>query len=125
MTKKHNPLFLKSSEAARSQIRELTIDDVKTVIDRGGPIELLDVREDHEWIKGHLPMAEHLGRGILERDIEKKLPDLATEIVVYCGGGFRSALAAESLGRMGYHNVYSMAGGYSAWLARGFPVTKD
>lgn len=108
--------------AARKNIRELSVDEVKAMLDRREAFILLDVREDHEWAQGHLPRAEHLGRGILERDIELRYPDTATAIVVYCGGGYRSALAAESLQLMGYSNIRSMWGGFRGWLEKDYPV---
>ena len=120
MAKHHNPRFLKITDAVREHIRELTVDDVKGKLDRNEKFTLVDVREDNEWAKGHLPRAIHIGRGVLERDVEDQIPDLGTEIVLYCGGGFRSALAAESLERMGYTNVYSMDGGYRGWTEKSY-----
>src|SRR3954466_9160271 len=111
---KHTPRFLKIVEDTRSRIKENTIADVKAMLDRGEKFHLVDVREESEWAAGHLPSAEHLGKGIIERDIEKAVPDVDAEIVLYCGGGFRSALAAENLARMGYRNVTSMDGGFRA-----------
>jgi rhodanese-related sulfurtransferase len=119
MAKKHNPGFERLCEAARTRVRELTIADVKRRLDAGERFHLVDVREDHEWCKGRLPHAVHLGRGILERDVESQIPDLKADIVLYCGGGYRSALAAESLQKMGYSNVTSMAGGYRGWTEAG------
>jgi rhodanese-related sulfurtransferase len=118
----HNPAFLKLVEHAKRQVREATIADVKRKFDAGEPFYFIDVREDHEFVKDHAKGAVHLGRGILERDIESRIPDKGTEIVLYCGGGFRSALAAESLGRMGYTNVTSMTGGIRAWREAGYPL---
>ena len=118
----HNPAFLKLVEDAKRQVREATIADVKKKLDAGEPFHFIDVREDHEFTKDHAKGAVHLGRGILERDIESKIPDKGAVIVLYCGGGFRSALAAESLGRMGYRNVISMAGGIRAWREAGYPL---
>ena len=118
----HNAAFLKLVEQARRQIRETTIADVKRKMDAKEPFYFIDVREDHEFAKDHAKGAVHLGRGILERDIESKIPSKGAEIVLYCGGGFRSALAAESLGRMGYTNVTSMAGGIRAWREAGYPL---
>lgn len=121
MAKQHSPRFLKISEEARNNVREVDNAEVKRRLDQKDTrLLVLDVREDHEWDKGHVPGATHLGRGILERDIEKLAPDVNQELVLYCGGGFRSALAAESLQRMGYRNVYSMAGGYSGWTEKGY-----
>lgn len=116
---KHSPRFLRISEAARSDVRETTIDEVQARLDRGDVFRLIDVREESEWTAGHLPQAEHLGRGILERDIEERVPDTAAPIVLYCGGGYRSALAAKSLQEMGYTNVLSLAGGIRAWRDAG------
>ncbi len=121
MAKQHSPRFLKISEEARAKVHEVSNVDVKRRLDaKDAKLQVIDVREDHEWNAGHVPGAVHLGRGILERDVEKLVPDVDREIVLYCGGGFRSALAAESLQRMGYRNVHSMAGGYSGWLEKGY-----
>lgn len=125
MAKQHSPGFLKLAEAARSRVVECSSEEVKGRLDRGERFVLLDVREDHEWQGGHLIGAEHLARGILERDIEERYPDPATDIVLYCGGGYRSAMAAESLGRMGYRRVRSMAGGWRGWVEKGYPTQKD
>lgn len=122
---KHNPGFLKLVEEARQQIQECTVEQVKCKLDRGGVFEFLDVREDHEYAQDHARGARHLGRGILERDIETVIPDKQAEIVLYCGGGYRSALAAESLRRMGYSNVTSMIGGIKAWRDAGYPMSRD
>ena len=119
---RHNPAFEKLVEQAKQQVREATIADVKRKLDAGQPFHFIDVREDHEFAKDHAKGARHLGRGILERDIETIIPDKGAEIVLYCGGGFRSALAAESLGRMGYTHVVSMAGGIRAWREAGYPL---
>jgi rhodanese-related sulfurtransferase len=121
---KHTPGFLKIVEDARSRVRELTVDDVKKKLDRGERFHLVDVREESEWAKGHLPRAEHLGKGIIERDIETRIPDATAEIILYCGGGFRSALAADALQKMGYTNVWSMDGGWRGWTEAGLPVEK-
>jgi rhodanese-related sulfurtransferase len=96
--------------------------DVKDRLARGERFMLVDVREDHEWQAGHLPGAIHIGKGIIERDIETKVPDPATEMVLYCGGGFRSALAADNLQKMGYTNVISMDGGFRGWKDAGLPT---
>ncbi|MGE0608583.1 MAG: rhodanese-like domain-containing protein [Pirellulales bacterium] len=116
---KHSPRFLRISEQARANISETTIDEVQARLDSGETFRLIDVREESEWAAGHLPQAEHLGRGILERDIEERIPDTAAPIVLYCGGGYRSALAAQSLQQMGYTNVLSLAGGIRAWRDAG------
>jgi rhodanese-related sulfurtransferase len=119
---KHSPGFLRIVDDARSRIRELTVDDVKAMLDRGERFHLVDVREESEWMKGHLPTARHLCKGILERDVEEAIPDRGAKIVLYCGGGFRSALAADNLQKMGYIDVYSMDGGWRGWNERGFTV---
>jgi rhodanese-related sulfurtransferase len=123
MGKHHSPRFLQIVQEAKKQIREITIEEVKIRLDRGENLCLVDVREESEWAKDHLPGAIHLGKGIIERDIESRLPDTAAEIILYCGGGFRSALAAENLQRMGYSNVLSMDGGIRGWRDKGYPLT--
>ena len=119
---KHTPQFLAIVDDARSRVRECSVADVKDRLARGERFMLVDVREDHEWQAGHLPGAVHIGKGVIERDIETKIPDPATEIVLYCGGGFRSALAADNLQKMGYTNVISMDGGFRGWKDAGLPV---
>ena len=121
---KHNPGFLKLVEEARTRIQEYTIAEVKAKLDRGEGFHFIDVREDNEFATDHARGAVHLGRGILERDIETVIPDKHAEIVLYCGGGFRSALAADNLGKMGYTNVSSMDGGIRAWREAGYPIEK-
>lgn len=123
MATKHSPAFEKLCEAARGRVTEVSADLLTKRLQAGEPFVLIDVREDHEWDQGHLPKAVHLGRGILERDIEVAYPDSRTEIVLYCGGGYRSALAAESIGKMGYTNVKSLSGGFRGWVERGLAVT--
>ena len=118
----HSPRFLKICEEARSRIEEVSVDEVAERLKRGDRFELVDVREDSEVARGRIKGARHLGRGVLERDVEKAFPDPNTDIVLYCGGGYRSALAAESLTRMGYENVRSMAGGWRAWTGKGLPT---
>ncbi|MEW6248409.1 MAG: rhodanese-like domain-containing protein [Nitrospirota bacterium] len=118
----HNPGFLKLVEDAKRRIKECTIAEVKAKLDRGERFHFIDVREDHEFAKDHAKGARHLGRGIIERDIETVIPDKQAEIILYCGGGFRSALAADSLRRMGYANVVSMDGGIRAWREAGYPM---
>ncbi|MCW8142103.1 MAG: sulfurtransferase [Planctomycetota bacterium] len=118
----HNAGFLKLVEDAKSRVREVTVDEVKAKLDRGDRFHFVDVREDAEWAQDRARGARHLGRGVLERDVEGVIPDRAAEIVLYCGGGFRSALAADSLLRMGYTNVVSMAGGIRAWRERQLPM---
>ena len=120
----HSPRFLQIVNDAKSRVKELSIDDVKRKRERGERFALIDVREESEFAKGHLPTAQHLGKGIIERDIESKFPDTGAEIVLYCGGGFRSALAADNLQKMGYTNVYSMDGGFRGWTDAGLKVEK-
>ena len=122
---KHSPRFLQIVNESKKNIRECSIDDVQKKLDRGDKFRLVDVREESEWAAGHLPEAEHLGKGIIERDIEAKIPDPKSEIVLYCGGGFRSALAAENLQKMGYTNVWSMDGGFRGWKDKGLQVEKS
>ena len=124
MATQHTPRFLQIVQDARTRIRELTVDDVKAKLDRGERFVLVDVREESEWARDHLPGAVHLGKGVIERDVEQRVPDTGTEIVLYCGGGFRSALAADNLQRMGYTNVWSMDGGVRDWRGRGYPLTQ-
>jgi rhodanese-related sulfurtransferase len=122
---KHAPRFLKLCEETKARVRETTVDEVKRRMDRGDKgFLLVDVREESEWNAGHIPGATHLGKGVIERDIEQKVPDTGKELILYCGGGFRSALAAENLGRMGYTNVISMDGGWRGWKEAGYPVEK-
>ncbi len=121
----HTESFLKIAEAARSCVQETTIAYVHERITQqqaSGDLHLIDVREDNEWEAGHLPAALHLGRGVIERDIEQHFPDFDTELILYCGGGYRSALTAESLQKMGYTNVISMDGGFRGWTDAGLPV---
>jgi rhodanese-related sulfurtransferase len=125
MAKHHGERFVQLVDAARTNIRECTVPDVKARLDRGERFLLLDVREDHDWAAGHLPQATHLGTGIIERDIEEKVPDTATEVVLYCGGGYRSALAADALRQMGYTNVISMDGGFRGWKDAGYPIVTE
>jgi rhodanese-related sulfurtransferase len=119
---KHAPRFLQIVDAVRVNIRECTVADVQSRQARGETFLLFDVREDNEWLLGHIPGAQHVGKGIIERDIEALVPDPDTEIVLYCGGGFRSALAADNLQKMGYTNVISMDGGYRGWKDAGLPI---
>ncbi len=122
MAKHHNPGFVALVDAARAQIRECTITEVKIRLEQGATLYLVDVREDSEWDNGHLPGAIHIGKGVIERDIETLLPDKNAEIILYCGGGYRSALAAQAVQQMGYTNVISMAGGWRAWTEAGYSV---
>ena len=121
----HSPQFLKLVEDAKKRVKETNVPDVKRRMDAGEKMILVDVREDREWAKGRLPGAVHMGRGIIERDIEQSIPDTKTKLVLYCGGGFRSALVADNLQKMGYTNVESMDGGWRGWTAAGLPVAKD
>lgn len=125
MAHQHPPRFLKIVDDARTRIRETDVDTVKARIDRGDRFLLVDVREESEFAKDHLPGAVHLGKGVIERDIEARVPDLNTEMVLYCGGGFRSALAADNLQKMGYTNVISMDGGIRGWREKAYPLVKD
>jgi rhodanese-related sulfurtransferase len=124
MGKQHTPRFLKIVTDAKSRVRECTVEDVKARLDRGEKVILVDVREESEFAADHLPGAVHLGKGVIERDIETRFPDPGTELVLYCGGGFRSALAADNLQKMGYTNIISMDGGHRAWKDRGYPLEK-
>ena len=124
MAHQHSPRFLKIVENAKQRIREVSVDDVKTKLDRGEKFVLVDVREESEWAKDHLPGAIHLGKGVIERDVEERVPDLNAPVVLYCGGGYRSALAADNLQQMGYRNVLSMDGGIREWREKGFPLSK-
>jgi len=121
---KHSPGFLKLVDDARTRVREVTVEEVWQRQQRGEPFELVDVREDNEWAQGHAAGARHIGRGVLERDAESLIPDPDREIVLYCGGGFRSALAADNLQKMGYRSVFSMAGGIREWREKGLPEEK-
>jgi len=125
MAHQHPPRFLKIVDEARARVRETDVDSVKKRIDHGDKFLLVDVREESEFAKDHLPGAIHLGKGVIERDIEARVPELSTEMVLYCGGGFRSALAADNLQKMGYTNVISMDGGIRDWREKGYPLVKD
>jgi len=124
MAKKHSTRFLALVEESRKQVQEVTVAEVQERLERGASLRLIDVRESEEYGRGHLPAAQWLCKGILERDIEKVVADVETPIVLYCGGGFRSVLAAESLQKMGYRNVASMAGGWGAWVESGYLTEK-
>jgi len=124
MAKQHAPGFLKLVTDAKSRVTECTVDEVKARLAGGKAFVLIDVREEGEYAAGHAAGAVHLGKGVIERDIEAKVPDPATPLVLYCGGGFRSALAADSLQKMGYTNVISMDGGWAAWVKAGLPTEK-
>src|SRR5215475_8392093 len=121
----HAPRFLGLVNDAKSRVKETNVADVKRRMDAGEKFVLVDTREDNEWANGHLPGAVHLSKGIIERDIEKAVPDAGTKVILYCGGGFRSALAADNLQKMGYTNVESMDGGWKGWLEAGFPTQKE
>ena len=121
---KHAPEFLKLVQDAKKRVKECTVDDVKKRLDAGDRFTLVDVREDGEFAAGHLPGAVHIGKGVIERDIEAKVPDPATPLVLYCGGGFRSALAADALQKMGYTNVISMDGGWRDWNQKGYATER-
>ena len=122
---KHSEGFLKLVNDAKSRIREVTVDETRERMKASDAVRLIDVREDNEWQAAHAAGAEHLGKGIIERDIEVSVPDKATEVILYCGGGFRSALAADVLQQMGYTNVFSMAGGWKAWKESGAPTEES
>ena len=120
----HSPGFLNVVNEVKPRIKEVTIDEARARLAANPKAVLLDVREDVEWSAGHAAEAKHLGKGVLERDIEKMFPDAGTEIIMYCGGGYRSALTCDVAQRMGYKNVLSLAGGYKAMVQAGWPVTK-
>jgi rhodanese-related sulfurtransferase len=121
----HAPKFLKLVNETKVRVTETNVADVKRRIDAGEKFLLVDVREDNEWAQGHLPGAVHLGKGIIERDIEARVSDTGAKVILYCGGGFRSALVADNLQKMGYTNVESMDGGWRGWLEAGLPTTND
>ena len=121
---KHSPAFIKIVDDAKSRIKEADFRDIKRRLDAHEKLSLVDVREESEWAHGHLPGAIHLGKGVIERDIEHAFPDKDVPLVLYCGGGFRSALAADNLQKMGYTDVTSMDGGWRGWTEAGFPVEK-
>ncbi|MEI7854191.1 MAG: rhodanese-like domain-containing protein [Planctomycetota bacterium] len=123
MAPNHSPKFLAIAHDAKKNVKETTVLDVKSRLDKGEKLLLIDVREESEFATDHIPGAIHLSKGVIERDIELAVPDLATEIILYCGGGFRSALSAENLARMGYSNVISMDGGIRVWRENGLPLT--
>ncbi|HXQ25458.1 MAG TPA: rhodanese-like domain-containing protein [Candidatus Acidoferrales bacterium] len=125
MAPDHPEGFLKLVRDAKSRIKEENFRETKNRMDAGERIILVDTREDAEWARGHIPGAVHLSKGIIERDIEKTVPEKEAPIVLYCGGGFRSALAADNLQKMGYRNVISMDGGWRGWTEAGFPIIRD
>ena len=118
---KHSPEFLKLVDDAKSRVREVSIDETRRKLETG-KAKVIDVREESEWAAGHARGAEHMGKGVIERDIEARVPDKDAELILYCGGGFRSALSADNLQKMGYRNVASMAGGWRAWQEAGAPA---
>ena len=121
----HTPRFLKIVNDAKSRVKETTVDEVKQKLDEGDKFLLVDVREESEFAKDHLPGAIHLGKGVIERDVEARVPDVKTPMILYCGGGFRSAMAADNLQKMGYTNVLSMDGGVREWREKNYPMTRD
>jgi rhodanese-related sulfurtransferase len=118
---KHSPEFLKIVDDAKSRVREVDVGETRRQLE-SGKAKLIDVREQSEWAAGHARGAAHMGKGVIERDIEERFPDKNVSLILYCGGGFRSALAADNLQKMGYRNVASMAGGWRAWQAEGGPT---
>jgi rhodanese-related sulfurtransferase len=120
--KTHNPAFLALVNEAKSRIRAIDMEELKRMRESGKPFRLIDVREESEWKAGHAAGATHLGKGVIERDIEAAVPDRGETLVLYCGGGYRSALAADNLQKMGYRNVISLDGGWSAYRDSGLPV---
>lgn len=125
MGKEHSDRFVTLVDDAKNRIEEITPDEVREKIDSDEDLVLLDVREQDEWEDSHITGAEYLGKGVIERDIEEEYPDTEEEIVLYCGGGYRSALAADNLQKMGYHNVKSLAGGFRSWIEAGYPIEKN
>jgi len=122
---KHSPSFLKLVNDAKSRVKETNVADVKRRMDAGEKFMLVDTREDNEWANGHAAGAVHMSKGIIERDIETAVPDPKTKLILYCGGGFRSALVADNLQKMGYTSVESMDGGWRGWVEAGLPTKKD
>jgi rhodanese-related sulfurtransferase len=125
MAPNHSPGFLAIANDAKKNVKETSVIDIKSRLDKGEKLLLIDVREESEFAKDHIPGAIHLSKGVIERDIELAVPGHSTEIILYCGGGFRSALSAENLMRMGYTNVISMDGGIRVWRENGFPLTSQ
>jgi len=121
----HSPQFLKLVNEVKQRVKETNVAEVQRRMAGGEKFLLVDVREDNEWALGHVPGAVHMGRGIIERDIEMKVPETSTKVILYCGGGFRSALVADNLQKMGYTNVESMDGGWRGWVEAGLPTAKD
>ena len=125
MAHHHSPAFLAIVNDAKKRVKEADFREIKKRLDAGEKMILVDTREDNEWAKGHIPGAVHLGKGVIERDVETTIPDKNATLVLYCGGGFRSALAGDNLQKMGYKNVISMDGGWRAWTESNFPVARD
>jgi len=121
----HSPGFLKLVTEAKMRVREISIEEARARLAQNPKAVLIDVREDNEWNAGHAAEAKHLGKGILERDLEKMFPDMDTELILYCGGGFRSALSADAAQKLGYKNVFSLAGGYKAMTKANWPIKSD
>jgi rhodanese-related sulfurtransferase len=124
MAHQHSPGFLKLVEETKGRIKEIDADELKRMLEKKAAFHLVDVREAEEYASGRIPGARHFCKGIIERDIETAIPDFNADVVLYCGGGFRSALAADNLQKMGYTNVYSLAGGWRAWNEAGLPTEK-
>lgn len=122
---KHSEGFLKLVNDAKGRVREISVPETRARLAADQSVQLIDVREDNEWQAGHAAGAKHLGKGIIERDIENEVPDKATELILYCGGGYRSTLVADVLQKMGYTNAWSMAGGWKAWKESGAPTSSD
>jgi len=120
---KHSEGFLRLVNDAKGRVREISVGDTCARLAADQNVQLIDVREDNEWLAGHATGAKHLGKGIIERDIENEVPDKSTELILYCGGGYRSALVVDVLQKMGYTNTWSMAGGWKAWKDSGAPIT--
>ena len=121
----HSEGFIRLVKEAKTRIKEEDFRNIKKKLDAVEPMIIIDTREDNEWARGHIPNAVHLGKGVIERDIEKTIPDKDATVVLYCGGGYRSALAADNLQKMGYRNVISMDGGWRGWTEAGFPTIRD
>lgn len=122
---KHSEGFLRLVNDAKGRIHEVSVEEAQARLEANHEAKLIDVREDLEWQAGHATNAEHIGKGVIERDIETRVPRQDAELILYCGGGYRSALAADALQRMGYKNVYSLAGGWKAWKESGAPITQE
>ena len=120
----HSPGFLKLVAEAQTRVREISVDQTRAWLKQNPKVVLMDVREDSEWAAGHAAEAVHLGKGVLERDLEKMVPDVNTEIIMYCGGGFRSALTCDVAQKMGYRSVHSLIGGYKALVTAEWPMVK-